>query len=95
MKAEDEKCDVEERLSEATARHYKALMDLASVTAEKAGYDAQGWDAFYVLFAEKFGWTPSQVRSLSEDELGLMLDAFFSASRAKPKSRRAASLRQD
>lgn len=58
---------------------YKALLAQATDIAQKRGYKASGMNAFYVLFAEKFAWTPAQVRSLTLDELSLMLDAFFAA----------------
>lgn len=36
----------------------KNIVADASVIAHKRGYDSTGWDALYVLFAEKFSWTP-------------------------------------
>lgn len=57
--------------------HLQNIMADATVIAHKRGHECTGWDALYVLFAEKFSWTPEQVRRLRIQELGWMLDAFF------------------
>lgn len=51
----------------------------ATIIAEDLGYDCTAWDALYVLFADRFSWTPEKVRSLTIQELGWMLDTFFHA----------------
>ncbi len=68
------------------SRFYHALMALATETAKQEGFNAVGWNALYVLFADKFGWTPAQVRSMNLDEVSLMLDAFFPPKPASIKS---------
>lgn len=68
------------------SRFYRALMALATETARHKGFTATGWNALYVLFADRFGWTPAQVRSLNLEELSLMLDAFFPPKPASIKS---------
>lgn len=57
--------------------HLQHIVAEATVIADKRGYTCTGWDALYVLFAEKFSWTPEKVRSLRIEELGWMLDTFF------------------
>lgn len=57
--------------------HLQAIVEDATIIAHKRGYDCTGWDALYILFADRFSWTPEQVRSLRIRELGWMLDAFF------------------
>lgn len=49
----------------------------ATVIAHKRGYDCAGWEALYLLFADRFSWTPEQVRSLRIPELSWMLETFF------------------
>lgn len=49
----------------------------ATVIAHKRGHDCTGWDALYLLFAERFSWTSERVRSLRIQELAYMLDTFF------------------
>ena len=48
------------------------LYKTAEVLTKKRGWeDASGIEALYLIFAEKYGWTPSQVRHLTTDELHL------------------------
>lgn len=55
----------------------QAVLVDASIFARKRGYDCIGWDALYVLFAERFAWTPEKVRSLKIEEMSWLLDTFF------------------
>lgn len=68
------------------SRFYRAIMALATETAKQEGFNAVGWNALYVLFADKFGWTPAQVRSMTLEEISLMLDAFFPPKPVRIKS---------
>lgn len=45
--------------------------------SRKRGWKSDGMIVAYLLFAEKFGWTPNQVRSLTPEELDHFLAAFF------------------
>lgn len=54
-----------------------AVVADASVIANKRGFGATGWDALYLLFAERFSWSPEKVRSLTIQELSWMVDTFF------------------
>ena len=49
----------------------------ATVVAYDRGYNCSGWDALYLLFAEKFSWTPEKVRSLTISELSWLFETFF------------------
>ncbi|WP_415518829.1 MAG: hypothetical protein ACEB74_13890 [Desulfovibrio aminophilus] len=61
-------------LLNAEAHLYTANLALAQEYARKKGWDADSWNALYLLFAEKWGWTPSQVRGLTQEEISLFLD---------------------
>lgn len=74
MKKEDV---LDRELVESEKRFYGLLLENASAIAEKKGFSAKDWNAFYVLFADRFGWTPSEVRSLTMSELSLFLHEFF------------------
>lgn len=76
-----------EELRTQTARLYKAVLENATFTARQRGFEVSDWDALYVLFAQQFSWTPAQVRSLSIDEISMMMDAFFPAKVQSSKSR--------
>lgn len=78
--------DVDREIIENEKRFYGALLQNASVIAEKKGFGAEDWNAFYVLFADRFGWTPSEVRSLTLEELSLFLREFFPSEVPRIKS---------
>lgn len=66
----------EERIKEQEKRRMALLIN-ATGAAKKKQYNAEDMDALYVLFAEKFHWTPSQVRALTLDEQILFFDNFL------------------
>lgn len=68
------------------ARFTRVSLALATEIARGKGFNAVGWNALYVLFADRFGWTPTQVRSMTLEETSLMFDAFFQPKPARTKS---------
>jgi hypothetical protein len=62
----DERNKEEGRLKELTLKQ----LDLY---AETRGWDLTGEEVLYKLFAEKYHWTPAQVRSLTRHEVDALL----------------------
>lgn len=50
---------------------HMARLDLI---ARKRGWKLEGQDVLYKLFAEKYHWTPSQVRALTYEETDALLE---------------------
>jgi hypothetical protein len=71
--------ELRDKAADAEADRYALCLKLAGIYAQKKGWDVTGWEALYLLFADKWGWTPSQVRSLTLDEISMFLDYFESS----------------
>lgn len=81
MKVQEQKEELNEQWHDADKQFYGELMKTATLEARLRGWDANGWAALYLLFAERFHWTPAQTRSLSLEEISSFLDVFFSKKR--------------
>lgn len=59
----------------ANARLLAALYSKGTILARKNGYSSlDGLDALCRYFADKYHWTPTQVRQLSVEDLALLLE---------------------
>lgn len=81
MKVQEELKKLDEQWHDADKQFYGVLMQRATCEARLRGWDVNGWAALYLLFAERFHWTPAQTRSLSLEEISSFLDVFFSKKR--------------
>lgn len=61
-------------INESEASIRRSMMDKADIYATEQGWDINGMDVLYRLLAEKYRWTPSQVRSLTLEELAVFID---------------------
>lgn len=61
-----------------TADLYELQMLRLDEYAKTKKWDATGMEVLYLLLAEKYHWTPAQVRSLTEGEIGLFIDFLIS-----------------
>lgn len=67
--------ELSRRANEAAAEVFKIRLEQLDFAAERLGFGAtRGMNVAYLLLAERFNWTPSQVRSLTSEELDLFLD---------------------
>jgi hypothetical protein len=57
-----------------TARIQMLFWQQLDIYAEKRGWNLTGMDVLYKLFAEKYHWTPAQVRSLTQNEVDALLE---------------------
>ena len=64
-----------EDLRNAECDLYKAVMGRADQLAKKRKIDLEGWEALYRIFADDHHWLPSQVRSLTLQEIDALLPA--------------------
>ena len=62
---------------------YSSRMQLLDIYAKERGWTANGMDVLYLLLAEKYHWTPSQVRSLTQEEQGLFVEVLTSPAKQK------------
>jgi hypothetical protein len=58
----------------ADADRYRILLESLDLISKKKGWSLEGMDVLYKLFADKYHWLPSHVRSLTIDEIRVLLD---------------------
>lgn len=79
------KLQTEDELTEAIHHQTKSVYELQMLRldeyAKAKKWDASGMEVLYLLLAEKYHWTPAQVRSLTNDELALFIDFLTSGAK--------------
>jgi len=70
-----------QEIHQRTASLYELRMLRLDEYAKAKKWEARGMDVLYLLLAEKYHWTPAQVRSLAEDELDLFIDFLVSGAK--------------
>lgn len=77
----------EESLTQEIHQHAAKIYELRMLRldeyAKAKGWEARGMDVLYLLLAEKYHWTPSQIRSLTSDEVDLFIDFLISSAKKK------------
>ncbi|MBY3367570.1 hypothetical protein HFN93_21850 [Rhizobium laguerreae] len=77
------------RSAEVGAKLHVFTLELGDYLAEKNGYkDLDGLDAIVAYLVNKHHWLPKEIRSMSEDDLRVVLtDEFREAEKATKKRR--------